>query len=165
MPLTRADFTDPWETIYSFVDHQGVNTHIASARLRAWCLEQKPETFWVPLEPKLALQFVRENSISQTRCMQLNRTLPLARAAWEPLIFVHDGELISDKLAVLMADSALLVDGHHRYAVAVARGHERILGWCLTKAQWKPFEIVDDSMNLTQEELVAIPTVQKEHLQ
>jgi hypothetical protein len=154
--LTRDDFCDPFEPIYSFVASDGTNTHIASARLRVWCLEQTTlERVYVPVEQQLAAQFISENIVSGTRVGQLVRTLPSRVEDWEPLIFAKDGQTTRGRPDVM------LVDGHHRYVLA-ALASVAPLAWVLEPEQWRPFQIAD-YITLTQEELREMPILAKEH--
>lgn len=160
MPLTRSDFPDPFEPIYTFVAHNGQNTHVAAKRIRDWCLETQPERFVVPVEQKLAAQFLRENAVLPARLKELMKFgkdgLPSDMKDWEPLIFCQDGGYSEERPDVL------LVDGHHRYAVAAALGAPTILAWCLTQEQWRPFEIVG-LHEYSQQELIDELIISKEH--
>ena len=82
--LKRSDFNDPFEPIYSFVSTTGQNVHVASTRLRSWCLThaEELEVFAVPVELACSAEFIIKNAVSSTRCRQLLRTLPRDQKDW-----------------------------------------------------------------------------------
>lgn len=157
MPLTRKDFPDPLEAIYTFVAHDGTNTHVAAKRLRDWCVRTQPERFVVPVDRALAESFIRDNAVLPARIKQLmaKNGLPDNMLNWEPVIFCQDGGAEG-------RPDVMLVDGHHRYVVAAAIKSPNILAWCLTEEQWRPFEIVG-LHEYTAQELIDEPIISKEH--
>lgn len=161
MALTRADITDPFEPIYTFVDHNGVNTHIASKRLREWCLEQDKlgqlERQLIPIDQELARSFFEKNAVLPQRVQALRQTLPVDMIDWEPIIYCHDGSFGANG-----GPNVLLVDGHHRYAAAALEGAPFVLGWFLTVQQWEPFQIVG-LKDYTEQQLIDQPIISKDH--
>lgn len=158
--LTRADFSDPFEPIYSFVERAtGQNVHIASTRLRTWCLEHASEieVLAVPVSRALAKSFLELNAILPQRANELLATLPEDMEQWEPLIYAHDGSFGDNG-----GPNVMLVDGHHRYYAAAQIGAPFILGWMLTTAQWEPFRITG-LHEYTEQQLVDEPIISKPH--
>jgi hypothetical protein len=139
--------------IYTFIDREGVNTHIDSVGLREWCLANKPETFWVPIDPKLARSFLRNNTISTERVLQL-----LEKPSLDPIILVKDG---TNSLKN-GGPNVMLVDGHHRYYFANACRMTMIPGHVLEVEQWRPF-IVEGVPPLTQEQLRNMPIMKRNY--
>lgn len=135
MPLTLADFSDPFEPIYTFVEKAtGANVNIASERLRKWTLTVGLETVLVPVSRKMCSTWLEDNIISASRVAELYQR---ARGGeiLAPVLFAKDGQMTDGK------DDVMLVDGHHRYFLAALCG-------CLLPAhvleveQWEPFKIV-----------------------
>lgn len=160
MPLTKADFTDPFEPIYTFVDGRtGENVHIASTRLRAWCIEHRAEleVQAIPVDKKLAASFQEKNAILPKRVHTLLAKLPEDMEQWEPIIYAHDGSFGSNG-----GPNVMLVDGHHRYFAAALIGAPFILGWFLTVPQWEPFKI-EGLREYSEQELVDEPIISKPH--
>jgi hypothetical protein len=138
--------------IYSFVADNGENIHIDSERLRLWCIANKPEVFWIPLKYDLLEEFIRDNVVDPNRVIELGKRKDL-----EPIIMVKDGTTGSNG-----HPNALLVDGHHRYALACLRRQTIIEGHFLEEAQWRPFQI-HWMRDLTAEELRARPITKRNY--
>jgi|HubBroStandDraft_4_1064222.scaffolds.fasta_scaffold56276_6 hypothetical protein len=117
--------------VYTFVDNNGTNIHINSEGLRLWCIANKPEIFWLPMNEKVAQDFVRDNVISLDRVKELS-----TRKNLDPIIMVKDGTFGSNG-----HPNAMLVDGHHRYFLTFLRKQPFIEGYFLEESQWRPFQI------------------------
>jgi hypothetical protein len=136
MPLTLADFTNPFEPIYTFVERAtGANVNIASERLRQWTLTAGLEVDGVPVDRALAGSFVRDNIVAPRWCEHL-LSLVERGMKFPPVIFAKDGGETNG------APDVMLVDGHHRYFIAAMSGMRFIPAYVLEVAQWKPFEIL-----------------------
>jgi hypothetical protein len=138
--------------IYSFVGDDGENIHIDSESLRQWCVMAKPEIFLMPLKYELVAEFKRDNVISPARVVELAQ-----RKHLDPIIMVKDGTTGSNG-----NPNALLVDGHHRYAVACLRGQFAIEGHFLEVEQWKPFQL-HDIPDMTKDQLRAAPITKRDY--
>jgi hypothetical protein len=138
--------------IYSFVGDNGENIHIDSPKLRLWCIENKPEIFWIPLKYELLLEFRRDNVISQQRVIELSK-----RKHLDPIIMVKDGTIGANG-----GPNALLVDGHHRFVLACLRKLLVIEGHFLEVEQWKPFQI-HGIPNMTKDQLRAAPITKRNY--
>jgi hypothetical protein len=138
--------------IYSFVADDGTNIHINSEGLRLWCIENKPEIFWIPLKYELLEEFKRDNVFSMERVVELSK-----RKHLDPIIMVKDGTIGANG-----GPNALLVDGHHRYVLACMRKQSHIEGYFLEVEQWKPFQI-HWLRDLTAEELRARPITKRNY--
>jgi hypothetical protein len=150
MPLTLADFSDPFEPIYTFVDKRsGMNVNIASARLCAWCEGAELEVVGVPVNRRLAGSFIRDNIVAPKWCEHL-LSLVEQGMAFPPVIFAKDGNETNG------APDVMLVDGHHRYFIAAMSGVRFIPAYVLEVEQWRPFEILG-LRDTTAEALKAAP--------
>lgn len=149
--MLKARDLDPKEPIYTFVDNDGSNVHIASERLRKWTLTQKLETFLVPMNFKLAQRFLLDNVADPMRVIQL-----LAKKQLDPVIFCKTGTTTNG------FPDVMLVDGHHRYVLAWKLQMHYIPAYTLEQHQWRPFEI-EGCLDLTQEQLTAMPILPREY--
>jgi len=147
-----------YEPTYTHVGPDGVNTQIASARLRAHVLKHITdfEVFNVPVRRKLAQDFFRDNAISMVRVHALTK-----EDRREPILFCKDGTFTRDVTSGDMLPDVFLVDGHHRYARAAMDGEPMIAAWVLELGEWEEFRIVE-TIELTHEALRAMPVLQKE---
>jgi hypothetical protein len=136
MPLTLADFSDPFEPIYTFVERAtGANVNIASARLCKWCEGAGLEIVGVLVDRVLAGSFVRDNIVAPKWCEHL-LSLVEQGMKFPPVIFAKDGGETDG------APDVMLVDGHHRYFIAAMSGVRFIPSYVLEVEQWRPFEIL-----------------------
>jgi hypothetical protein len=138
--------------IFSFVGDDGTNIHVNAEKLRLWCIENKPEIFLLPLRYELLNNFKRDNVVNPERVLELASRKDLA-----PIIMVKDGTIGGNGYP-----NAILVDGHHRYALACLRGQKYIDGYFLEEAQWRPFQI-HWLRDLTAEELRARPVTKRDY--
>jgi hypothetical protein len=143
--------------IYTFVDDQGVNTHIDSQALRKWCLEQaiinKLEVFMCPIDYEVAKRFLIDNIIDPKRVAHL-----MIRRNLDPIIYCKDGTF-SPKNG---GPNVMLVDGHHRYYLQYKCGATHIPGFCLEVEQWKPFQLYG-LPTVTAEQLKAAPVTKRDY--
>lgn len=135
------------ETTYTHVGDDGVNTHIASERLRKWCLENSPEIFLTPVNMAVAKTFITNNVVSWERVCSM-------KSNGEPILYCKDGFFTGGNPDVF------LVDGHHRYARAAALREPFIEAWVLDLEQWKPFQLCNVP-DTTQDKLRKAPVVRK----
>ena len=140
------------KSVFSFVQDDGTNIHVDAEKLRLWCIENKPEIFWIPLNYELIKIFKRDNTISSERVVELSKRKDL-----DPIIMVKDGTIGSNG-----HPNAILVDGHHRYALACLRGQKIIEGYFLEEAQWRPFQI-HWLRDITAEQLRARPVTKRDY--
>lgn len=137
----------PGDPIYTFVAKDGTNVHVDAEKLRVWCAEHRAElqVLSTPVESEHALKFLSDNALNIDNLMKVSKM-----ASFDPLIYGHDGTYNEG------APNVLLIDGHHRYFVAFARGWKWIDAYVLSPEQWHPFRIagLDD---FTEELLRAIP--------
>lgn len=137
------------EGIYTFIDPDtGKNTHIASTRLIRWVETHKSldkDAFNVPIDRKMAAQFINNNVVSRQKCITLLTQLALKMIKdLPPIIFVARADGMH-----------LLVDGHHRYVCAAAVEAPLIPAYILHPKEWEPFQV--ETFDLTEDELKAIP--------
>lgn len=142
------------KTIYTFVDMEGNNINIDSAKLRLWCLQANLEIVLTPIDHKLAASFLTQNVISLKRVQQLLDNFQLLE---EPIIFCKDGTYHTDGGANVM-----LVDGHHRYFTKAYLNMRFIESYLLEVEQWKPFQM-HDLPNITREQLESIPVITRDY--
>lgn len=135
------------EQIYTFVDDNGTNVHIASGKLLQWCLANNPEVFNTPVEDGIAAGFIRDNSVDLARALALTR-----KQLETPITYCKSGTFTNGGPDVMLAD------GHHRYLRAALDGKKEIAAWVLEKEQWEPFKI-DGLFDLTQEQLRNEPVI------
>ena len=136
--------------IYTFVKPDGTNVHIDSEGLRQWTLQAKPEVVEVPIDREIALGFLRDNVISSRRVMELMQ----GYTTLTPMIFASESGVTSN---------VMLVDGHHRYACYAALGLEFAPAHLLARAEWEPFRIEHEGLNVTQAELKALPVTTRNY--
>ena len=141
--------------IYTFVADDGENVHIDSAALYKWCTETKPEIFLLPLDKSLFASFIRDNVIAPQRVYDLAKRKDKDLA---PIIMVKDGTVSARN----GAPNVMLVDGHHRYALACIRQQEYIKGHMLELEQWKPFQL-HGVPDMTQEQLIRTPILKRDY--
>jgi hypothetical protein len=140
------------ETVFSFVCDDGTNIHVNAGALRLWCIENKPEICWLPLNYDLMKIFKTDNTVSSERIVELSKRKDL-----DPIIMVKDGTIGSNG-----HPNAILVDGHHRYALACLRGQKYIEGYFLEEAQWRPFQIFG-LRDVTAEDLRNSPVTKRDY--
>jgi hypothetical protein len=138
--------------IYTFVGDDGENIHINAIGLRKWCIDNKPEILWIPLDYEIAKSFVRDNVISLDRVKEL-----MLRPNLDPIIMVKDGTFGSNG-----GPNALLVDGHHRFYLAYKQKKIVIEGYFLEVWQWKPFQL-HGLPNMTKEQLRKKPITKRNY--
>ena len=139
-------------SVYSFVANDGTNVHINSEGLRQWCIANKPEIFWLPMNYEVAKQFIPDNVVSMDRVRELS-----TRKNLDPIIMVKDGTFGSNG-----HPNGMLVDGHHRYFLAFLRKQPVIEGYFLEESQWKPFQI-HWLRDLSAEELRRRPVTKRDY--
>jgi len=142
------------KNIYTFVGDDGENIHIDSDALRIWCEVTKPEIFLIPLKYELLIDFERDNVISMERVYELSMDI---KKSLEPIIMVKDGTIAKNGYP-----NAMLVDGHHRYALHCFGGKQHIAGYFLEVEQWKPFQI-HGIPDMTKEQLRAKPITKRNY--
>jgi hypothetical protein len=166
--LVRAN---PLEPIYTFIDpHSGKNTNIASRKLHDWCVDNISdlEIVLIKTEATQVKKFLSDNSISAAHCGKLLADYLLRTLQFEPIIFCAEGP----RFAIPVADGgdlAMLVDGHHRYAVVHIAGIQKfnlfpdhdyppchVPSIILQPHQWTPFEI-EGCEEINSEQLRDIP--------
>lgn len=142
-------------SIYSFVAHDGTNTHIDCSRLREWCLANVPtlNRGLAPVDAALAQQFVQENVVDLDRVFQLQH-----KAHLDPIIYCEDGTFSE----INGGPNVMLVDGHHRYALAALMRRTHIPAFLITLEQWTPFQIINHP-DLTEEYLRATPVTKRHY--
>ena len=145
------------KNVYTFIADDGTNTHIDAEGLRRWCIDNKPEIFWLPLKYDLAMQFMKDNTVSRQRVMELLRRHNRGEDL-DPIIMVKDGTYSLDN----GGPNVLLVDGHHRYMLACLLAQTEITGHLLEVEQWKPFQL-EGLPSLTKEQLVNIPITKRDY--
>ena len=134
----------PWAAIYTFVGDDGSNISIASDLLRQHCIKRGYKRHIVPVDVAFFWAFLEQNAISIDRIKELSQR---PRIHEDPVIFCMTPE---------GQHEGLLVDGHHRYALACVRGQKHITAWMLQPERWKPFQILGLE-DLTKEQLSRIP--------
>jgi hypothetical protein len=142
MPI-RLNELDFLEAIFTWVDDDGSNTHIASSRLRKWVLENhdKVELCQVPVDHEIVKDYIANNAIIEGRVHALT-----VEELSEPIIFCKRHSWTDE------SQDVYLVDGHHRYVRHAWEGIPLINAWLLTVEQWEPFRVVD-SVEITQDQL------------
>jgi hypothetical protein len=138
--------------IYTFIDNDGVNTHIDAEGLRKWCAANKPEVFWIPLNYEIALQMMKDNVIAAERIVELSNRKDL-----DPIIMCKDGTFGDNG-----GPNCMMVDGHHRYYLACLSKMEAIPGYFLDVEQWKPFQL-HGLPNITRDQLIAAPILRRKY--
>jgi hypothetical protein len=138
--------------IYSFVDKDGVNTHINAEGLRQWCIETKQEIWNIPLREKVAKMMMENNIVAPERIVELSK-----RKSLDPIIMCKDGTFDDNG-----APNVMIVDGHHRFVLACLAKLKSIPGHVLELEQWKPFQI-HGLPDLTQEELIKAPITKRNY--
>ena len=141
------------DAIYTFVADNGENFNIDSERLRQWCLSNKPEIFLVPLRRSLAREMVRNRTVSTERVKQLGLHYVATRKIPEPIIFCKTNS----------RPDVILVDGHHRYVLAVVAKMPLIEAFALERHQWEPFRI-HGLPAIDQDQLKDLPLKPRDYL-
>lgn len=149
--MLEAKDMSPREGIYTFIDNEGNNVNIASERLYQWCCAARPEMVLVPVEPRIARKFQEDNVIDMTRVIEL-----ACRKYLDPIIFAKC------ETSTNGGPDVMLVDGHHRYALAAAMRLSVIPAYVLEPAQWHPFR-VKDLIPITQDQLRDIPITKRSY--
>lgn len=137
------------EGIYTFIEPStGKNTHIASTRLIRWVEANKsPDTdaFAVPIDKSMAAKFIKNNVVSEEKCIRMLTQVALGMVKnVPPIIFAKCPD-----------NTHLLVDGHHRYTCAAAAHASHIAAFILEPKEWEPFQV--ETPDLTEDELREIP--------
>jgi len=157
MSIAAAEMTDPFESVYTFIRSSGENVHIASARLRAWCLQQdtqgKLERLRWPIPANFVSECLAENIISIPHVQQLQWALPHNLTDWEPIILAEGGTCTTDG-----NPNTMLVDGHHRAFIAYQAGCRFVICWALSPKQWQPFRI-EGRHQFSKRELADYPII------
>jgi hypothetical protein len=137
------------DPIYTFVDDDGTNVHIASEQLRIWCIARDAagelERFWTPTDLKLANKMLKDNTVLMNRVLALT-----PRHLETPIIYAKTNTHTKGRPDVL------LVDGHHRFVRACVEGRPFILAWVVERASWEEFQI-DGLPSISQNLLRAMP--------
>lgn len=151
MPIQFKDLPNG-ERLYSYVDPDGTNIHIASAKIYDWCIknEKTLEIQLVPVDPLMAKLYINQNTINRERLRELAMRHSM-REDLKPCIFGID-----KPNKVNGRPDVFHIDGHHRYVLAAALAQPFIPAWILTRAQWEPYQVMGVP-DITQEELNRIP--------
>lgn len=139
----------PGSCVYTFVEPNGRNIHIDPIKLRAWCIENKPDVHLVPIQRSLLNRFIADNLISLDRVAELIERFSAGEQP-DPVIFAQTGINKDGSF------DGLLVDGRHRYAICCLYRIPLINAYVLPKKIWIKFRIFG-LRELTQEQLSAAP--------
>jgi hypothetical protein len=139
--------------IYTFVADDGENIHIDTDGLRTWCATHQPEIFDIPIKQELLMEFIIDNVISPDRVAELFK-----RPHLDPIIMCEDGTThpVND------GPNVMLVDGHHRFALAILRNQSHIPGHVLKVPEWKPFQL-HNLPSITRDQLRASPILKRDY--
>lgn len=118
--------------VYTFVDNEGVNTHVDSELLRQWCAAHTSEleVRLTPVASDIARSFLTDNVVDIDHLKRVMRMKTL-----DPLIYGHTGDFTNGNPDVL------LIDGHHRYFCAWLCKVAWMPAYILSPEQWHPFQI------------------------
>jgi hypothetical protein len=143
--------------VYMFVGEDGVNIHIDTPALRTWIKINTPKIVYTPVETEMAETFFTENVVSKERIIELAKRFYTNGKEPDPVIFACDGTYGDND-----GPNVMLVDGHHRYALAAALGIPHIKAYLIQVEQWKPFQI-KDIPELTREALINMPPTKRHY--
>ena len=144
------DYPDGYP-IYTFVGDDGENVVIDAPALRDWCIETEPEIYDTPVQDNLLAQFIWDKAVREERVIEMLEARDEDSTAFtDPVIMVKTGTVTEG------APDVLLVDGHHRYALAIMEGATLIGCHVLVPEQWEPFRI-HGMPTLTKDELRRAP--------
>jgi len=146
-------FKDLFKPIYTFVSESGENIHIDTDGLRTWCATHQPEVFDIPIKPELLIEFITDNSVSIARIREL-----YSRPHLDPIIMCEDGTTHPEN----GGPNVMLVDGHHRFAIAVLRSQSYIPGYVLKLHEWTPFQL-HNLPSITRDQLRASPILKRDY--
>lgn len=159
--------------IYTWVADTGENIHIDTQAIRNWCIKRQPKVQLVGIDLVLAKSFIHQNVVNPQRCVQLAIECEAGLRKLDPVIFCLMQKPELDKRGIKygggQTPDALLVDGHHRYAMMAMLKQPTIPGHVLTVHQWARFRIIDDRpahmkpLTVTKEELEAQPVTIREY--
>lgn len=140
------------EPIYTFVARDGYNIHIHAERLRVWLASSGHRIEPVPVMEPLVQEFYRDNVIDQARCLEL-----LGKDRLDPIIMAD-----TERDSHPTIPRFLLVDGHHRYALAHMMRLTHIPAYIVRKRIWQKFRVYN-VRNLSQDELRAVPIPRRDY--
>jgi len=146
----------PFENVFTHVDREGGNIHIAVDRVIKWAENAGLEKVYAPIETEMAIKYIDENSVSLNWVNSMLASVlkdPESITRIPPIIYAQHGNDGPNG-----EPSHFLLDGHHRY-VMFAKVHLHCIGaYLLSQEQWRPFEIsgMDD---ISRSDLVAAPVI------
>lgn len=147
--MINVEDLPPGEHIYTFVGDDGENIHIASSRLRRWCMDSGIEPVLAPMNREVAETFLTDNVISVDRVRQMD-----ANPAVDPVIMCKTGTFTNGNPDVVLAD------GHHRYYLQ--RNQALFLTYLLEREQWEQFRITG-ILSMTKDELREYPVLKRDY--
>ena len=145
--------------MYTHILPSGETIHIDAAALRKVLLrmhsmELRARTFNVAIEARNFWAMLEERQFDPRRCTELALRCP-GRWNFEPLIWGLWGSRPDD------GHGAFLMDGHHRYALAVVRGEKDIPSWLIPRYVWEDFLVPGPQM--TREQLRDLPPTHRSY--
>jgi hypothetical protein len=155
MPLSASDYPNG-APVYTYVCDDGTNIHIDATKLRAWCIAMKPPIYAVPVDHAEGQRYLRDNICSFDRCMEL--ALSPRHARLDPIIFGHRGTSNPEN----GSPNVMLIDGHHRYALASILRLPIISAHLIMPEIWQTFQVIG-LPDLTQDQLRNIPLTQRSY--
>lgn len=156
-PQTGIDGSklSPWEQIFTFVAPDGYNIHIHAPRLRQHLLATGHPIVVVPVQPKLAQDYVRDNIVSPRRVLQLD-----GASLWEPIILCKTEAYEKPEHPTI--PQVLHVDGHHRLVRHAMMGLSTIKAFLVDMYRWQPFRVYN-LPDTTQAQLNAEPIIPRHY--
>jgi len=147
--------------IYTWINEEtGENFHIHTPKLRDWIAKQdlhgKLEILQTRVHEEIAADFMRVNSVSPERIVQLATEAMLGKRKLDPIIFCERGTYTNGEPDVM------LVDGHHRYMIFAIAKIPMIPCYVLKPRQWMPFRVID-APDLNIEQLARIPLIERNY--
>ena len=132
------------DQIFTYVDEDtGFMTTYAADKLLRYIPHAGLEPCIVPVLKEQAAIYCRERNIEIHRLRKLEDL-----SKWTPiLVLLHPGEEKKLEVSEDEAVGGLLIDGHHRYVFAAAKGIKDILAWMVPASIHSRFRV-----NLTQEQ-------------
>jgi hypothetical protein len=138
----------PFEPVFTFVANDGENVTIHSGRLRDKVLRSKLEVVLTSIDKEIANSYIENNCVRMDRVKELEK-----RKNLDPIIYCEDGFTNG-------VPDVMLVDGHHRYVMAMFVGLKEIPSVICPKEFWKPFQVAELD-KITAEQLKAIPVLKR----
>lgn len=144
--------------IFSHVCDDGENIHILASALRTSVLKIASHTHirHVPLDPKLAHDWIATNVVSPQRVSELLRRHRDPLHDMEPVLLCEAGTTTN------YLPDVLFVDGHHRYVMCAALRVPLVPCFQIPFAFWQPYRIIG-LPNITRDELRRRPITQRSY--